>query len=716
MPFVSRRSRAEATASSPFASSPFAPIPTASIPIAAGTRTARTLGALVAVLVVTLASTGLTSPAPLLAQPGPGVLDLDHYLAWEDVADPQLSPDGRQVVYTRRFMDPVNDRWASALWIMNVDRTRNRFLVEGSSPQWSPDGTRLAYTAGGDPRGSQIFVRWMDAEGASSQVTRLEHGPGSLAWSPDGTRLLFQAFVPQDPDPAWRISLPRAPQGANWTGAPVIEDRIQFRRDGQGWTPRGHQHLFVVDADGGAPIQLTRGDWDHGSGAWMPDGRSVVFTSLRVPDADRRWRETHVYAVDVASREIRQLTSDRGPKGNPTPSPDGRLLAFTGYEWTEDTYREASLYVMNADGSGVRELAANLDRSPGSLAWTGDGSGVYFTAQDRGTSNLHLAPLQGPSRPVTEGNHMLAVSSLLPSGAAVGTVTSYHDPGSLVHFQVSRPELHTLHRTNEATLSSVQLGEVEEVWYTSVDDWEIQGWIIKPPDFDPSRRYPMILVIHGGPHAMYNVGFNYAWQNHAANGYVVLYTNPRGSSGYGSEFGNAIMRAYPSKDYDDLMAGVDEVISRGYIDERNLFVYGGSGGGVLTAWIVGHTDRFAAAVSKAPVINWMSFVGTTDGSGWYRNFDHLPWEDPTEHLQRSPLMYVGNVTTPTMLMTGERDLRTPISQSEEYYMALQMVGVPTAMVRLTDGWHSRASPPSNFMRVQLYLRNWFERYMTRDGG
>jgi len=226
MPFVSRRSRAEATASSPFASSPFAPIPTASIPIAAGTRTARTLGALVAVLVVTLASTGLTSPAPLLAQPGPGVLDLDHYLAWEDVADPQLSPDGRQVVYTRRFMDPVNDRWASALWIMNVDRTRNRFLVEGSSPQWSPDGTRLAYTAGGDPRGSQIFVRWMDAEGASSQVTRLEHGPGSLAWSPDGTRLLFQAFVPQDPDPAWRISLPRAPQGANWTGAPVIEDCI----------------------------------------------------------------------------------------------------------------------------------------------------------------------------------------------------------------------------------------------------------------------------------------------------------------------------------------------------------------------------------------------------------------------------------------------------------------------------------------------------------
>jgi dipeptidyl aminopeptidase/acylaminoacyl peptidase len=209
---------------------------------------------------------------------------------------------------------------------------------------------------------------------------------------------------------------------------------------------------------------------------------------------------------------------------------------------------------------------------------------------------------------------------------------------------------------------------------------------------------------------MYNVGFNFAWQNHAANGYVVLYTNPRGSSGYGSAFGNAIKRAYPGKDYDDLMAGVDSVINRGYIDERNLFVYGGSGGGVLTAWIVGHTNRFTAAVSKAPVINWLSFVGTTDGSGWYYNFDELPWVDPSEHLRRSPLMYVGNVTTPTMVMTGDRDMRTPISQSEEYYMALQMQGVPTAMIRLTDGWHSRANPPSNFMRVQLYLRNWFERF------
>jgi dipeptidyl aminopeptidase/acylaminoacyl peptidase len=214
---------------------------------------------------------------------------------------------------------------------------------------------------------------------------------------------------------------------------------------------------------------------------------------------------------------------------------------------------------------------------------------------------------------------------------------------------------------------------------------------------------------------MYGVGFNFGWQNHAAEGYLVLYTNPRGSSGYGSAFGNAIKNAYPSRDYDDLMKGVDEVIARGSVDERNMFVYGCSGGGVLTAWIVGHTDRFAAASSNCPVTNWLSFVGTTDGAYWYRNFAKAPWEDPTEHLRRSPLMYVGNVRTPTMLMTGVNDLRTPIAQTEEYYQALKLRKVPTAMVRFNDEYHGTTSKPSNFIRTQLYLRHWFGKYTTPAG-
>ncbi len=655
--------------------------------------------------------------SPLVAQNGEGRLTLDRYLSWEDVSSPLLSPDGTQIVYQRRFIDPMSDSWDSDLWIMSADGSKNRFLVDGSSPSWSPDGTRLAYTAPGEPQGTQIFVRWMDAEGATSQITRLAEGsPSDIRWAPDGESIAFQMLVPEELGARWRIDMPSRPDGADWTASPRIIERLNYRRDGSGWTPLGYRHVFVVPATGGAPRQVTSGDWHHGSFRWMPAGRSIVFQSLRVEDAEHVWRESEIYSVDVETGAVEQLTDRRGPDGSPVPSPDGSLIAYTGYDWSTDTYVEAGLYVMNADGSNPRLLASEKGRSPGDLTWAPDGSGIYFTASMRGTSHLWFAPLRGEPRQVTDGDFLLSVGDIGRNGTVVATKTSPHVPRNLVSFSLRRPSsMQTLHVTNHTHLQEVELGEVEEIWYTSVDGLEIQGWIVKPPDFDPSQEYPLILRIHGGPHAMYGFNFDFKNQNHAANGYVVLYTNPRGSSGYGSEFGNAIKNAYPDKDYDDLMAGVDEVLSRGYIDERNLFVYGGSGGGVLTAWIVGHTDRFTAAVSKAPVINWISFVGTTDGSSWYYNFENMPWEDPSEHLRRSPLMYAGNVTTPTMLMTGERDLRTPMEQTEQFYRALKIRKVPTAMVRLTDGWHSRSRPPTNFIRVQLLLRNWFERFMVGDG-
>jgi len=241
----------------------------------------------------------------------------------------------------------------------------------------------------------------------------------------------------------------------------------------------------------------------------------------------------------------------------------------------------------------------------------------------------------------------------------------------------------------------------------------VQGWIVKPPQFDSNKKYPLVLRIHGGPHSMYHVGFNYNFQLHAAQDQVVLYTNPRGSTGYGYDFANAIQNAYPGNDYDDLMAGVDEVISKGYIDVNKMYVYGGSGGGVLTSWIVGKTDRFAAASVNYPVTNWFSFVGTTDGSGWYYNFAKYPWEDPSEHIRRSPLMYVGNVKTPTMLMCGEDDLRTPISQTEEYYQALKMNKVPTVMIRFNKEYHGTGSKPSNFLRTHGYINAWFARHSEK---
>jgi len=315
---------------------------------------------------------------------------------------------------------------------------------------------------------------------------------------------------------------------------------------------------------------------------------------------------------------------------------------------------------------------------------------------------------------LTHGMQQFSMSDVGADGTIVGTLTSPLKPADI---WVRRPggTMQQLTHVNDDLLADVQLGEVEEIHYKSVGDFDIEGWIVKPPDFDPNKKYPLILQIHGGPHGMYGVNFDFERQNHAANGFVLLYTNPRGSSGYGKKFGNAINNAYPSYDYDDLMNGVDEVISRGYIDTDNLFVYGGSGGGVLTAWIVGHTDRFAGAVSMYPVINWISFVGTTDGSSWYYNFKKRPWEDIEEHWTRSPLKYAGNVTTPTMLLTGELDLRTPMGQTEEFYMALKLQKVDTVMVRVPDEYHGASGRHlSNRLRRILYVRGWFEKHMRGE--
>ncbi len=639
-------------------------------------------------------------------------LTLDLYLEWESVRDPRISPDGEQLIYTRRWIDKMSDRWESSLWIMNVDGSRNRFLTEGSSARWSPDGDRIAFLREGDPKGTQVFVRWMDAEGSITQITRVEKSPGNITWSPAGDRIAFTMQVPTDE--SWRVKLPSRPSGADWTADPKVVTRLNYRRDRRGYIDDGYQHIFVVPATGGTPRRLTDGDWNHGPPRWTPDGNELLFSTLRVDDAAYQWRESEIYAVNVNTSEITSLTNRHGPDGNPVVSPDGRQIAYPGYDWTDDTYITSNLYVMGIDGSNPRMIAGDLNGSPGNVIWAPDNSGVYFSVSQMGTTNLHFASTSGEVSNVTQGNHRLSVSTISNQGIAVATLSSYHESGDVVTFNVRHPDVTKLTDVNGDVLLGRQLGEVEEIWYPSVDGLEIQGWIVKPPDFDPTKQYPLILAIHGGPHGMYGVGFNFAWQNHAANGYVVLYSNPRGSSGYGSAFGNAIKRAYPGMDYDDLMTGVDTVINRGYIDTDNLFVYGGSGGGVLTSWIVGHTDRFAAASANYPVTNWLSFVGTTDGSSWYRNFDKLPWEDPSEHLRRSPLMYVGNVTTPTMLMTGEDDLRTPISQTEEFYEALKLLKVPTVMIRFKSEWHGTSSKPSNFMRSQLYLREWFKKHSTKE--
>jgi len=366
----------------------------------------------------------------------------------------------------------------------------------------------------------------MDAEGAVTQITRITESPSDLQWSPDGRSIAFRMLVRTKEN--WNVSLPRAPEGAKWVAPPTVIERLDYRQDRAGFTDQGYAQLFVVSADGGTPRRLTDGPYATGSAHWTPDGRSLVFSSLRDPDADYAWRESEIYAVNVATGTITQLTRRKGPDGNPLPSLDGRSIAYIGYDSTDATWKDSHLYQMNADGSNPGVLMPGLDRSPQNLHWAPDNSGVYFTVDDAGSRNLHFVTVGGQVRQVTTGTHVLTVTDIGAGGDAVGVRTAPHQPNDVVSLNLRQPgQPAQLTRVNEDILTGKTLGAVEELWYTSVDGFRIQGWIIKPPDFDPRRKYPLMLSIHGSPHAMYSVAFNFGWQEHAANGYVVLYTNPR---------------------------------------------------------------------------------------------------------------------------------------------------------------------------------------------
>ena len=324
----------------------------------------------------------VATPALTAAQTDIRTLDLATYLDLESVTDPRLSPDGRQVVYTRRWFDKMNDRQESSLWIVNADGSRNRFLVDGSSPRWSPSGDRLAFTASGETDGSQIFVRWMDDEGAVTQITRLEHGPSNIAWSPDGRSLGFTMLV--DAKNSWAIDLPRRPEGADWTASPKIIERLRYRQDRIGYIDEGWRHIFVVPADGGTARQITDGNYNHTNVEWTPDATSILFSGLRLEDADYHYRESEIYAVEVGSGAVTQLTDRHGPDQQPRVSPDGTRVAYTGYDWTRDSWIDSKLYVMDIDGSNPRLVSGDWDRSPRNLIWSADSSAVYFTAQNEG--------------------------------------------------------------------------------------------------------------------------------------------------------------------------------------------------------------------------------------------------------------------------------------------------------------------------------------------
>ncbi len=647
-------------------------------------------------------------------------LQVEDLLHWERVGDPRPSPDGSQFAYVRTWIDRVADRTRTEIWLARADGSRARPLVQGSSPRWSPDGERLAYLAEGEPRGSQLHVMWMDTR-ESVQVTRVDESPGNIAWSPDGSSLAFTMQVPERD--GLTIDMPKPPKGAEWAPEPKVITRLSYRRDRQGYRPAGFQHLFVVSAEGGTPRQVTSGDYDHGDPDWLPDGSALVFAGLREDDADWQVGQSNLYKVDVASGAITALTELDGGEWGPKVAPDGRHVAFLRTPAERTTYEPGRLAMLDLQTGSIEPLAEGLDRRVRSHLFSPRNGRLYVEIENEGALVVgRVSRLDGEFTPWSElqgGQFGLSSVGVDASGNEVlwGVHTDAAHPRDIARFSEAKG-LERLTRVNADLLEGRALGDVRELRVPSpADGLEIQCWLVTPPDFDRSKRYPLILQIHGGPHAMYGADFSAERQIHAGAGYCVLYCNPRGSTGYGQDFGNGIQNAYPGKDYDDLMGCVDRVLEEGFVDPERLFVYGGSGGGVLTCWIIGMTQRFRAAVSMFPVTNWVSFVGTTDGPYWYTNFKSLPWEDPREHWERSPLRLVGNVTTPTMMLTGELDLRTPMSQTEEYYQALKLRKVDSVMVRVPDEYHGAAGRrPTNLLRRILYVQKWFVEHDVKVDG
>jgi dipeptidyl aminopeptidase/acylaminoacyl peptidase len=666
----------------------------------------------------TLVAVAMLAWLPSISSGNP--LELSQYLSWERVSRPQIAPDGKTIVYSRGHVNAKEDRFDDALWIMDGDGGRNRYLADGAQAVWSADGGRIAFAraAGG---GAEIFTRWMDTSGAITQLTYADLKPANLHWSPDGKWIAFRGLVPRQPK--WSIALPARPSGATWTADATVIDTWHYRLDRVGLAS-GYKHIFVVSADGGTPRQITHGEWDVSANVagidvtdpieWTPDGKSIVFSGDMATDHDKHFRRSALYAVDVASGATRKLSTESGFWGGafagPRVSPNGRMIAVVGNKESRINFPEQELRIVNMDGGAERTLLTDLPGYVYSLNWARDGRGIYYVVEHQGARNLHYVSLDGKARAVTSGAQVLSVDAISDTAIAVGTKSTLDHPQDVVRFKLDNgSNIQFLTAVNEDVLAGVKLGRVEEIWYDSSDQTRVQGWIVYPPSFDPAKKYPLLLFIHGGPESMFDVSFSFHFQElAAAAGYVVLYTNPRGSTGYGAAFSQAIDSEYPGRrDMDDLMHGVDAVIQRGYVDTERLYVAGGSGGGALTAWIVGHTDRFAAAASYFPVIDWIGFAGTTDVTGWgYNRFGTDFWKNPQLWLEHSPLMYAPNVKTPTILVTGEDDLRTPLGQSEEFYSALKYHDVPTKLIVVKNEGHGVGSRPSNLMRSQLYMRKW----------
>ncbi|MEC9168643.1 MAG: S9 family peptidase [Pseudomonadota bacterium] len=650
--------------------------------------------------------------------------DSERYFKSEDifnleyVSEVQVSPNGKYVAYVRRSNDIMSDSSRANVWLASVDGKSHRPLLSSKksyySIRWSPDGSRLAYLSNEEGK-PQLYVRWMDT-GQTALVTNVTSNPSNITWSPDGKHIAFTMSVDAKEKPL-DIKMPKKPDGAKWSPSFQYITKARYQADGRGILEPAYTHIFIVPADGGTARQLTSGNYHHnGRLSFSPDSDKIYFSANRSDNWEYEPVEGDIFSVDMMGN-IAQLTNDKGLESSPVVSPDGKHIAYARRDDEKVMYKNSYLYVMKSDGTDAQNLTKDIDNSVSNFHWK-DNKHVYFQQSVRGLAQVDVVSLSGSVKAVAKG----LGGTTLGRPYVFGTYHAVDDVVAYTKGRTDRPaDLYVTTRNerqltalNEDVLGHKQLGEVKEIVYpSSIDGEEIQGWYILPPNYDSSKTYPLILEIHGGPNLAYGPVFTAELQRMAAEGYVVFYDNHRGSTGYGERFALLLQGKYSSEyDFSDHMSGVDALIEKGIADPERLFITGGSAGGIASAYAIGLTNRFKAAVVAKPVINWLSKVLTAD-SGLYQipfQFPGMPWDNVEHYWKRSPLSLVGNVTTPTMLITGVEDKRTPMSETEQFYQALKIQKVDSVLVKVPGSPHGIASKPSRMIGKVENILAWFKKY------
>lgn len=649
------------------------------------------------------------------------------------ISDVRLAPDGEHAVCAVQRVDRKTEKKYSNLWVVPTRGGEARQFTYGdqndTQPRWSPDGSQIAFLSNrGDKEAPAQLYLIPFGGGEARPLTRLQGTIGGFAWSPDGRRLVCSVRKLDEDEIARQQDEQKKKLGV----VARHYDRLFYKLDGFGYLPRQRWHLWTVDACTGKARQLTDHPvFDEQYPVWSPDGQWIAFASNRTPEPDARPDAIDLFVLPAAGGEMRQIPAPVGVKHLPSFSPDGRLLAFYGRQGEGDEYRNLGLWVVDLDGSQPpRNLTERYDVHTSAWTlndlgqpelmpptWSNDGRSLVFPITRHGSSLLMSIAVDGEN-----------LQPLLGEGGVVGSFTFdasqqrlvYHygcmaDPGQVYLWDAQKRESRPLTRFNQDWLPQVDLGEVETHWIQGPDGNDLQGWVLKPHGFDPAQKYPSILEIHGGPLTQYGYLFMHEFYYLAAQGYVVHFCNPRGGRGYGEAHAGAIWGAWGGADYADLMAWTDFVERLPYIDPQRMGVTGGSYGGYMTLWIIGHTQRFRAAVAQRVVSNFISLWGSSDFNWSFQQELQAgaPYEDLQKYWDHSPMKYIGNARTPTLVLHNENDLRCPIEQGEQVFVALKRLGVETEFVRFPDEFHGLSRTGRTDRRIARlnHIARWFKKYL-----